>query len=142
MMISLGGGGMLRPNVSHCISENDVHYNASIPSTIFRRVVTASQITREVMCDSEGKLATIFDNGLEYFYRHIGEDGWVVANRDSSTPQFASACGGQTHIDYSYDETNDTETLTLDGYSVVFKYDEELGSEKLIKGEIREWVGI
>lgn len=138
----VSGGTMEKPNVSHCVSENGVHYNASVPSTIFRRVVTASQLTREVMCDSEGKLATIFDNGIEYFYREIGEDGWVIAFRNSSTSQFVSACGGQTHIDYSYDETNDTETLTLDGYSVVFKYDEELDSRKLIKGEIREWVGI
>ena len=57
-------GTMLKPNVSHCIEENEVHYNPIAQPLVVRyNVIDASQQTKLYNYDPEGPTAALmFDN--------------------------------------------------------------------------------
>ena len=60
-----GGGGMLRPNVSHCVQENEVHYNPLVdPRLILKYNVADASNPTELYRYFEGEstAALLFDN--------------------------------------------------------------------------------
>lgn len=68
-----GGGAMVRPNVSHCISENEVHYNAQInKDIIYKAGAKLQESTYSSGEDNVGIYVTALDATIE---SHTFENG-------------------------------------------------------------------
>ena len=61
----VGVGGMLRPNVSYCIQENEVHYNDVLNPLIAKFNVTSTASTKHLYTDFYQYLATDLFNKIE-----------------------------------------------------------------------------
>ena len=70
------GGNMLRPNVSHCVTENDVHYNPYIPPTDPRLIAKYIQ-------ETEGEPTLIYYNPeFVELFETIEIDGVEISESD------------------------------------------------------------
>ncbi len=63
MRNSQGGGGMLRPNVSHCITENEVHYNPHTFADEYLTFVALENTTFTFMPRNNNVVSYSVDNG-------------------------------------------------------------------------------
>ena len=81
-----GGGGMLRPNVSHCVSENEVHYNPIETRLIVKyNVANASQPTLLYYYYAEGE-EEYWTRGVDMF-TNVEIDGTEVSLADLDATQ-------------------------------------------------------
>lgn len=85
----VSGGTMLRPNVSHCVAENEVHYNpiippqplivrynvadASNPTRLYSYEVTGALLFDKVEVDGTEVSITDLDVGQGYYPLAVGE---------------------------------------------------------------------
>ena len=80
------GGGMLRPNVSHCVSENEVHYNPIETRLIVKyNVANASQPTLLYYYYAEGE-EEYWTRGVDMF-TNVEIDGTEVSLADLDATQ-------------------------------------------------------
>lgn len=79
-----GGGGMLKPNVSHCVEENEVHYNPIETRLIVKyNVANASNPTQLYYYYAEGE-EEYWTRGVDMF-TNVEIDGTEVSLADLDT---------------------------------------------------------
>lgn len=89
---------MLRPNVSHCVSENDVHYNPNVETRIIGTLTVsdASKATR--LCSGKLECVDYFDN--------IEVDGENISISDADTNGGVYLSAGEHVVKYTLKDSS------------------------------------
>lgn len=102
----VSGGTMVKPNVSHCITENEVHYNPWVRPNLCYRYY--SEHGTYLLCDNKGRILRLINHG----YYVLGWQGVTTKlyHDESDTGHFFVAEGAFNKYGVSPDYINIFET--------------------------------